>query len=134
MKLFLNLICLIAAIYALCFPFIYGNSSFNKKEIKISHILVDTQNQAEALKQDILDKKITFEEAAVKYSKCPSGEDKGDLGYNMRGKLKKDFETAAFSQKIHTLSNPVKTEDGWHIIKVSDIKYFSDKDSFGKRY
>ena len=92
------------------------------------------EDRIKEIRQDILDKKISFNEAAKQYSTCESAEKEGDIGYTMRGMLLKDFEDEAFKLPVYTLSEPVKTEAGWHLIKVTDIKYFSDKDNFGKSY
>ena len=59
-----------------------------------------------------------------------SAETKGDLGYNAREKFVDEFSNAAFNLKKHVVSDPVKTEYGWHLIKVYDVKNFSDKENF----
>ena len=74
------------------------------------------------LKSQIENGEITFEDAAKKYSKCPSKANGGDLGYFGRGMMVKEFETEAFNGKIGAVSNPVKTQFGWHLIKVVDKK------------
>jgi len=85
--------------------------------VKASHILVDTKAQADMIKSKI-DNGESFESLAKQYSKCPSGENGGDLGYFERGQMVKPFEDAAFALPIGKVSNPVQTEFGWHIIKV----------------
>lgn len=134
MKVVLNIICWILALACCYFPFWYTHSEMDKQEIKISHILVNTEDEAKQIRQDIVDKKITFEKAAEKYSQCPSKTQKGDIGYNVKGKLIKEFEDVAYSLDERVLSEPVKTSEGWHLIKVYDIKYFSDKENFERRY
>ena len=88
-------------------------------KVKASHILVDTKEEALSIKQK-LDKGEDFSTLAQKYSKCPSGQDGGDLGYFARGTMVKDFETAAFNLKPGEISQPVRTQFGWHLIKVFD--------------
>ena len=91
-------------------------------EVKAEHILVETQKEATDLKQKIENKEITFEEAAKKYSKCPSGAKGGDLGYFKRGLMVKPFEEAAFKANVNEVTEPVQTQFGWHLIKVTDKK------------
>jgi peptidyl-prolyl cis-trans isomerase C len=89
--------------------------------VKASHILVDTMEEAFEIKCEITDG-LTFEEAASKYSKCPSNSKGGDLGFFSTGMMVPEFENAAFSLEIDSISEPVKTQFGYHIIKVVDKK------------
>ena len=89
-------------------------------EVKASHTLLETESQANEVLKQIKDGKISFEDAAKKSSKCPSGEQGGDLGYFGRNAMVKEFEDAAFLTAIGKISDPVKTQFGWHIIKVID--------------
>ena len=91
-------------------------------EVSAKHILVSTQKEALDLKTKIDNNEITFEEAAAKYSSCPSGSRGGDLGYFPKGVMVKPFEEAAFSSEINKVTNPVQTQFGWHLIKVTDKK------------
>lgn len=85
-------------------------------KVHCAHILVKTQTEAKAI-QDRLAKGENFAAIAKTASLCPSGKKGGDLGTFTRGKMVKEFETAAFAlQKGHT-SGPVKTQFGYHIIK-----------------
>ncbi len=134
MKVILKVICILTALYCIYFPFSYFQQNADKKEVKISHILVETQEDAIKIKQEIEQGK-SFEDAASEYSTCPSKDNKGDIGYNMKdGRLFPEFEDAAFSLPPGIVSEPVKTEAGWHLIKVYDIAYFSDKKNFEERY
>lgn len=134
MKLFLNIFCWILAVFCIYFPCTYFNSDMNKKDFHIQHILVETEEQASSIRNDILEKKITFDDAAQKYSTCDSKENNGDIGYNVKGSLNKDFENAVLKLDNNVISEPVKTQVGWHLIKVVDVKHFSDAENFGKKY
>ncbi|MBT4332246.1 MAG: hypothetical protein HOK80_01800 [Candidatus Cloacimonetes bacterium] len=61
-----------------------------------------------------------FAELAIQYSQGPSAPQGGDLGYFTRGKMVPTFEEAAFQLKKGDISDPVKTQFGWHIIKLID--------------
>lgn len=89
-------------------------------EVRASHILVKTQDEAIKIKKDIDAGTISFEEAAKKYSLCPSKAQGGDLNYFGRGMMVKPFEQAAFDGEIGKVSDPVETQFGWHLIKVVD--------------
>ncbi len=90
--------------------------------VRASHILVQEEKDASIIKDAISHQIISFEEAAQKYSKCPSGRNGGDLGYFERGKMVPAFENAAFSLPVGEVSAPVKTNFGYHLIKVYDVK------------
>ncbi|HZJ76449.1 MAG TPA: peptidylprolyl isomerase [Oscillospiraceae bacterium] len=89
--------------------------------VKASHILVDGEEQAKEITKEINDG-LSFEEAAKKYSHCPSNMKGGDLGYFSKGKMVPEFEIAAFGMEIGETSEPVKTQFGYHIIKLEDKK------------
>ncbi|WP_071459071.1 peptidylprolyl isomerase [Bacillus massilinigeriensis] len=95
-----------------------------KPDIKASHILVEAKD--EKLINEIkakLDKGEKFEGIAKEFSKDPgSAQNGGDLGYFGPGKMVPEFEKAAYSLKVGEISKPVKTEMGWHIIKLTDKK------------
>lgn len=93
-----------------------------KKEAKVSakHILVDNLELAEKILAEIKDGK-AFEEAAGQYSSCPSKARGGDLGPFGKGQMVKEFEEAAFALERNAISSPVKTQFGYHLIKVDDI-------------
>ena len=89
------------------------------EEIRASHILVDTEEEAIGLKEEILSGK-HFEDVAAEHSKCPSGANGGDLGFFSRGQMVKEFENAAFDLKVGEISDPIRTNFGWHLIMVTD--------------
>ena len=85
------------------------------KKIKASHILVEKQSQVLKV-LDELKKGADFKDLARKYSTCPSGKRGGDLGFFGRGQMVKEFETAAWGLKVNAISEPVKTQFGYHVI------------------
>ncbi len=87
------------------------------KQVSAGHILVDSYDEAIALKKRIDDGE-SFERLAAKYSKCPSAQRGGALGSFGRGMMVKPFENAAFNLQVGEVSEPVKTQFGWHLIKV----------------
>jgi parvulin-like peptidyl-prolyl isomerase len=91
------------------------------KEVKASHILVKTKSEAEKI-LDELKKGASFSKLAQQHSECPSKKKGGDLGWFGRGRMVPEFEKAAFSLKKGELSDIVKTQFGYHIIKVTDTK------------
>ncbi|MFJ8527409.1 peptidylprolyl isomerase PrsA [Bacillus sp. NPDC094106] len=93
-----------------------------KPEIKASHILVKDEETAKKVKDELAQGK-SFEELAKEYSTDPGSKDKGgDLGYFGPGKMVPEFTDAAYKLKKDEVSDPVKTQYGYHIIKVTDIK------------
>ncbi len=91
----------------------------NYTQVRAAHILVDTKSQAQGLKNRIEGGE-DFAKMAKQFSKCPSGQRGGDLGYFGRGQMVPEFETAAFELPKGEISEPVQTDFGWHIIKVTD--------------
>lgn len=90
------------------------------KEVRAKHILVDTEAKANEILKKITDGELSFEDAAMQFSTCPSKQQGGDLGYFGRGAMVKEFEDAAFSTEKDKISAPVQTQFGWHLIKVID--------------
>lgn len=92
------------------------------KEVRASHVLVKTEDEAKKLREDINAGKISFEDAARQISLCPSGHEAGDLGFFKRGVMVKPFEDAAFAMKeIGEVSEPVETQFGWHLIQLTGM-------------
>ena len=85
-------------------------------KIKCSHILVDKQSEALQLLEEIKKGK-KFGSAAREISKCPSRKKDGSLGYFTKGMMVKEFDQVAFKLQIGEISEPVKTEFAYHIIK-----------------
>ncbi|MBW3004706.1 peptidyl-prolyl cis-trans isomerase [Candidatus Woesearchaeota archaeon] len=91
------------------------------KKVHAKHILVKTQEEANAILYD-LKHGMDFDEVAKARSLCPSGKKGGDLGWFGKNQMVKEFETAAFNLKKDELSKPVKTQFGYHIIKVVETE------------
>ncbi len=89
--------------------------------VKASHLLVKTEEEALKIKEEI-DKGKDFAQAAMEVSLCPSGQNGGDLGYFSKGEMVKEFEDAAFSMNVGEISNPIKTQFGYHLIYLTDKK------------
>lgn len=85
---------------------------------KARHILVDTKEKAEELKQQIMDG-VDFAEIAKKHSTCPSGRRGGDLGEFGRGQMVKEFDEVVFRDALHTVHGPVKTQFGYHLLEIT---------------
>ena len=97
-----------------------GNlDKFSKGEtVNASHILVETEEEAARIAGEIAGG-MTFEEAAAKYSSCPSKEAGGNLGEFGRGQMVPEFEEAAFAAEVGVVTAPVKTQFGYHLIRVN---------------
>lgn len=92
-----------------------------EEEIKVSHILVDTEGEAKQILQTLKSNKASFAELAKEKSKDPGSKSLGgELGYFTKGQMVPAFEEAAFKLEVNQISNPVKTDFGWHIIKLYD--------------
>jgi peptidyl-prolyl cis-trans isomerase C len=83
--------------------------------IRASHILVESLEQAAGLRNDIISGR-KFVDVARANSKCPSGNQGGDLGTFTRGQMVKPFEDAAFGLDVGQLSEPIQTNFGYHLI------------------
>ncbi|MFQ5621463.1 MAG: peptidylprolyl isomerase, partial [Candidatus Nanoarchaeia archaeon] len=90
-------------------------------QVRASHILVETEEEANGLLQKLREG-ADFAELAKNFSTGPSGPNGGDLGFFSRGKMVKPFEDAAFPLTKGEISKPVETQFGWHVIKVTDKK------------
>jgi len=85
-------------------------------QVHCAHILVKTEQEAKTILER-LNRGEKFANIAKEVSLCPSGKRGGDLGTFGRGKMVKEFETAAFSLQKGQISPIVKTKFGYHIIK-----------------
>jgi peptidyl-prolyl cis-trans isomerase C len=92
------------------------------KEVRARHILVDTESKAKDLAKQAKGG-TDFAKLASKNSIGPSAQRGGDLGYFTAGEMVKPFSDVAFKLKKGEVSaTPVKTQFGWHIIKVEDVR------------
>lgn len=90
------------------------------REVRARHILVASEAEAKDIRKKLDDGK-AFDALAREYSKDPgSAKQGGDLGYFTRDRMVKPFAEAAFKLKPGEISGPVKSDFGWHVIKVED--------------
>lgn len=90
-----------------------------EQEVHARHILVETEDEAKAVLAE-LRKGADFAELAKKKSKDPGAADGGDLGFFTKDQMVPEFSTVAFALEPGKISDPVKTQFGWHIIKVEE--------------
>ena len=84
------------------------------------HILVDTEEKCLEIMEAIKSGEKEFEQAAREFSSCPSGAKGGDLGTFGPGQMVPEFDKVTFEAPIGEVVGPVKTNFGYHIIKVED--------------
>ena len=82
------------------------------------HILVDTEEECDALKAEI-ENGTPFEEIAKERSNCPSGRKGGDLGKFGPGQMVPEFDKAVFTGDVGVLYGPIKTQFGFHLLEVT---------------
>jgi peptidyl-prolyl cis-trans isomerase C len=90
-----------------------------EQEVHARHILVETEDEAKAVEEE-LKKGADFAELAKKKSKDPGASDGGDLGFFTKEQMVPEFSTVAFSLEPGKISDPVKSQFGWHVIKVEE--------------
>jgi peptidyl-prolyl cis-trans isomerase C len=90
-------------------------------KVNAAHILVKEEAKAESLLAMIKSGE-DFAALARTHSECPSGKNGGSLGWFGKGQMVKEFEDAAFTGQKGETVGPVKTQFGWHLIKVTDKK------------
>ena len=90
-----------------------------KTEINARHILVKTEKEAKQVMKDL--KKKSFAQVAKEKSIDPYSKEKGgDLGYFTKGNMVKEFEDTSFNMKKGEISQPFKTQFGWHVVELVD--------------
>lgn len=101
-----------------------NSDKFTSEEaVDASHILVESEELANALLAKIKAGEISFEDAARENSTCPSGKSGGSLGEFGRGQMVAEFDTAVFAMEEGEISSsPVKTQFGYHLIKLNAKK------------
>src|SRR3954447_11168727 len=90
-----------------------------EQEVHARHILVETEDQAKKI-EDEPKKGADFAELAKKESKDPGASDGGDLGFFTKDQMVPEFSAVAFALEPGKISDPVKTQFGWHVIKVEE--------------
>ena len=91
-----------------------------QEEVRARHILVKSEDEAKAIIAD-LDAGKDFVELAKAKSTDPNKSEGGDLGYFTKGRMVPEFEEAAFAMEKGSYSKtPVKTQFGFHVIKLED--------------
>lgn len=90
-----------------------------EQEVHARHILVETEDEAKAIEAE-LKKGADFAELAKKKSKDPGASDGGDLGFFTKDQMVPEFSAVAFALEPGKISDPVKSQFGWHIIKVEE--------------
>jgi peptidyl-prolyl cis-trans isomerase C len=91
------------------------------KEFSAAHILVETEEEAKALKAE-LDGGADFAALAKDKSTGPSGPNGGDLGWFGLGMMVKPFEDAVLALEPGQVSDPIQTQFGWHVIKLNETR------------
>ncbi len=91
------------------------------EEYNASHILVETQEEAQALITE-LEGGADFATLAQEKSTGPSGPNGGELGWFGAGRMVPDFEAAVIALEVGAISSPVETQFGWHVIKLNDTR------------
>ncbi|MDE0765887.1 MAG: peptidylprolyl isomerase [Amylibacter sp.] len=92
-------------------------------EFYASHILVDTEEEAQNILM-IAKEGSNFSDLAKENSTGPSASNGGDLGWFGRGAMVSEFDEAVSQMKVGDISGPVKTQFGWHIIKLNDQRNY----------
>ncbi len=111
--------------------------NFNGEIVTASHILIDAKGVEDEAKlkeakekidkiKKELDEGADFVQLAKAYSDCPSAKAGGDLGPVKRGEMVKEFTDVAYATEVNGISGPVKTQFGYHIIKVTDRQVGKD--------
>lgn len=92
-----------------------------EKTVNASHILVSDEAQASEILAKINAGELSFEEAAKEFSSCPSSAEGGCLGDFGHGQMVPEFDQACFSMEEGEIAGPVKTQFGFHLIKLNKI-------------
>lgn len=89
-----------------------------QETVAASHILVDTEEKANELLAAINAGEIKFEDAAMQHSSCPSKQRGGSLGEFGHGQMVTEFDEACFNMEVGAIAGPVKTQFGYHLIRL----------------
>lgn len=91
------------------------------QEFNASHILVETEEDAIAVKT-MIDDGADFADTAREKSTGPSGPSGGELGWFGPGMMVSEFEEAVLTMEAGDVSDPVQTQFGWHIVKLNEVR------------
>jgi peptidyl-prolyl cis-trans isomerase C len=98
-----------------------NQAKYNKPaSANTSHILVPTEEECKSIREKIVNNEIDFAEAAKQYSKCPSSQKGGELGMYPKGQMVPEYDAVSFSMEVGKISQPVKTQFGYHLIKLNE--------------
>lgn len=92
------------------------------EQVNASHILVASEEKAKEIREQIVSGALSFEDAAREYSSCPSKAEGGNLGDFGRGQMVPEFEAAAYAMNEGEISEPVRTQFGYHLIRLNAKK------------
>ncbi len=83
------------------------------------HILVETKEECQALKDQITSGEVKFEDIAKAKSKCPSGAQGGSLGTFQQGQMVPEFDKVVFNDELNVVHGPVQTQFGYHLLLIT---------------
>ncbi len=87
-------------------------------KVRARHILVDTEEKCQSLKDEIAGG-ADFADLAKEHSSCPSGQQGGDLGEFGPGMMVKEFDDVVFTADLNSVEGPVQTQFGYHLLEVT---------------
>ncbi|WP_050527968.1 peptidylprolyl isomerase [Pseudorhodobacter aquimaris] len=91
------------------------------KEYHAAHILVKTEDEAKAIKTQI-DGGANFGDMAKEHSSDGAAANGGDLGWFSEGMMVAPFQDAVFAMEVNSVSDPVETQFGWHLIELKETR------------
>ncbi len=97
------------------------DSAVPDQEYNASHILVKTEDEAKEIIK-LLQDGADFATMAKEKSTGPSGPNGGELGWFGKGAMVPEFEAAVMSLGVGEISQPVKTQFGWHVVRLNEIR------------
>ena len=96
----------------------HSEQFIGEETVTASHILVDSEEKCSEIKAAIEKGEVTFEDAAMQHSSCPSKMKGGSLGDFGRGRMVPEFDEACFTMEVGEVRGPVKTQFGYHLIRL----------------
>ncbi len=94
------------------------NGTVRRGKVTARHILVDTEEKCQSLKDEIAGG-ADFADLAKEHSSCPSGQQGGDLGEFGPGMMVKEFDEVVFTADLNSVQGPVQTQFGYHLLEVT---------------